>query len=157
VYEGAEGSLEIIMRSMDMNIQDPDYYRKKFFEFEGFRVYTDLHKNNLISEATIKVKVKGQEYHTAAEGNGPVNALDNALKKALIHFYPSIKDINLSDFKVRTINKEGTASKVRVLVETNDNEKSWGTIGTHENIIVASWNALVDSYIFKLLKRETTW
>jgi 2-isopropylmalate synthase len=157
VYEGAEGSLEIIMRSMDMNIQDPDYYRKKYFEFEGFRVLTEMNKNNLISEATIKVKVKGQEYHTAAEGNGPVNALDNALKKALIHFYPSIKEIHLSDFKVRTINKEGTASKVRVLVETRDNGKSWGTIGSHENIIVASWNALVDSYIFKLLKKETTW
>jgi 2-isopropylmalate synthase len=157
VYEGAEGSLEIIMRSMDMNIQDPDYYRKKFFEFEGFRVLTEMNQNNLISEATIKVKVKGQEYHTAAEGNGPVNALDNALKKALVHFYPSIEKINLSDFKVRTINKAGSASKVRVLVETNDNGKSWGTIGTHENIIVASWNALVDSYIFKLLKRETNW
>ncbi|GAF79324.1 unnamed protein product, partial [marine sediment metagenome] len=157
VYEGAEGSLEIIMRSMDMNIQDPDYYRKKFFELEGFRVITEMHKTNLISEATIKVKVKGQEYHTAADGNGPVNALDNALKKALVHFYPSIKEISLSDFKVRIINKAGSASKVRVLVETNDNGKLWGTIGTHENIIVASWNALVDSYIFKLLKRETTW
>jgi len=157
VYEGAEGSLEIIMRSMDMNIQDPDYYRKKFFELEGFRVLTEMHKTNLISEATIKVKVKGQEYHTAADGNGPVNALDNALKKALVHFYPSIKEINLSDFKVRIINKAGSASKVRVLVETNDNGKLWGTIGTHENIIVASWNALVDSYIFKLLKKETTW
>ncbi len=157
VYEGAEGSLEIIMRSMDMNIQDPDYYRKKFFELEGFRVLTEMNKTNLISEATIKVKVKGQEYHTAADGNGPVNALDNALKKALVHFYPSIKEINLSDFKVRIINKAGSASKVRVLVETNDNGKLWGTIGTHENIIVASWNALVDSYIFKLLKRETTW
>ncbi|MFX1278606.1 MAG: citramalate synthase [Promethearchaeota archaeon] len=157
VYEGAEASLEIIMRSMDMNIQDPDYYRKKFFELEGFRVLTDMRKKNLISEATIKVKVKGQEYHTAAEGNGPVNALDNALKKALVHFYPSLKEINLSDFKVRIINKAGTASKVRVLVETNDNGKSWGTIGTHENIIVASWEALVDSYIFKLLKRETKW
>ncbi len=157
VYEGAEGSLEIIMRSMDMNIQDPDYYRKKFFELEGFRVLTEMYKTNLISEATIKVKVKGQEYHTAADGNGPVNALDNALKKALVHFYPSIKEINLSDFKVRIINKAGSASKVRVLVETNDNGKLWGTVGTHENIIVASWNALVDSYIFKLLKRETTW
>ncbi len=75
----------------------------------------------------------------------------------MVHFYPSLKEINLSDFKVRTINKAGSASKVRVLVETNDNGNSWGTIGTHENIIVASWNALVDSYIFKLLKRETTW
>ncbi|MFW9990053.1 MAG: citramalate synthase [Candidatus Odinarchaeota archaeon] len=152
-YDGAEASLEIIMRSMDMNIQDPDYYTKKFFELEGFRVLTELYNDNLVSEATIKVIVKDQEFHTAAEGNGPVNALDNALKKALVHFYPSIDEINLTDFKVRIINKAGTASKVRVLVETNDNKNSWGTIGTHENIIVASWKALVDSYIFKLLKK----
>ncbi|MFX1500820.1 MAG: citramalate synthase [Promethearchaeota archaeon] len=154
VYEGAEGSLENIMRSMDMNIQDPDYYRKKFFELEGFRVLTELYKDNLISEATIKVKVKDQEFHTAAMGNGPVNALDNALKKALVHFYPSIKEIHLADFKVRIINQEGTASKVRVLVETFDNIDSWGTIGAHENIIVASWEALVDSYIYKLIKEK---
>ncbi|MFX1313744.1 MAG: citramalate synthase [Promethearchaeota archaeon] len=153
-YDGAEGSLEIIMRSMDMNIQDPDYYRKKFFELEGFRVLTELYKDNLISEATIKVKVKDQEFHTAADGVGPVNALDNALKKALVYFYPSIKDIHLSDFKVRIINQEGTASKVRVLAETFDNVDSWGTIGAHENIIVASWDALVDSYIYKLIKEK---
>ncbi len=153
-YDGAEGSLEIMMRSMDMNIQDPEYYSKKFFELEGFRVLTELYNDILISEATIKVKVKGQEFHTAADGVGPVNALDNALKKALVHFYPMIEEINLSDFKVRIINKAGTASKVRVLVETNDNGNSWGTVGMHENIIVASWKALVDSYIFKLIKEK---
>ncbi|MFX1317464.1 MAG: alpha-isopropylmalate synthase regulatory domain-containing protein, partial [Promethearchaeota archaeon] len=129
-------------------------YRKKFFELEGFRVLTELYKDNLISEATIKVKVKDQEFHTAANGVGPVNALDNALKKALLHFYPSIKEIHLSDFKVRIINQEGTASKVRVLAETFDHLDSWGTIGAHENIIVASWEALVDSYIYKLIKEK---
>jgi 2-isopropylmalate synthase len=156
-FEGAEGSLEIVMRSMDMNIQDPNYYRNKFFELEGFRVLTEMTQNNLVSEATIKVFVEGKEYHTAADGNGPVNALDNALKKALIHFYPTIKEIELSDFKVRIINQEGTASKVRVLAETYDKEGSWGTIGAHENIIVASWDALVDSYVFKLLKNKSNW
>ena len=156
-YEGAEGSLEIIMRSMDMNIQDPNYYRKKFFELEGFRVLTERYKDNLISEATIKLKVGGKEFHTAAEGNGPVNSLDNALKKSLCHFYPSIKEINLSDFKVRIISQAGTASTVRVLAETHDKEDTWGTIGAHENIIVASWDALVDSYIFKLLKEKKNW
>ena len=156
-FEGAEGSLEIIMRGMDMNINDPNYYRNKFFELEGFRVLTEMTKDNLVSEATIKVKVGGREFHTASDGNGPVNALDNALKKALIHFYPSIKEIDLSDFKVRIINQEGTASKVRVLAETYDKEGSWGTIGAHENIIVASWDALVDSYIFKLLKDKSNW
>jgi 2-isopropylmalate synthase len=156
-FEGAEGTLEILMRGMDMNIQDPNYYRKKFFELEGFRVLTEMYKDNLISEATIKVKVEGQEYHTAAEGNGPVNALDNALKKALVYFYPSIKEIKLSDFKVRIINQAGTASKVRVLAETYDKQDSWGTIGAHGNIIVASWDALVDSYIYKLLKNKENW
>jgi len=158
-YEGAEGSLEILMRSMDMNIQDPNYYRNKFFELEGFRVLTEVYKEKLesYSEATIKVLVGGKEYHTASDGNGPVNALDNALKKALVYFYPSIKEISLSDFKVRIINQEGTASKVRVLAETVDKEGTWGTIGAHENIIVASWDALVDSYIFKLLKDKSNW
>jgi len=156
-YEGAEGSLEILMRSMDMNIQNPDYYRQKFFELEGFRVLTEMYKNNLISEATIKVKVGGKAFHTASDGNGPVNALDNALKKALAYFYPSLSEISLTDFKVRIINQEGTASKVRVLAETHDEQNNWGTIGAHENIIVASWDALVDSYIFKLLKDKTNW
>ncbi|MHA2009103.1 MAG: citramalate synthase [Promethearchaeota archaeon] len=156
-YEGAEGSLEIIMRSMDMNIQDPDYYRKKFFELEGFRVLTEMYKDNLYTEATIKMRVGNDVIHTAADGNGPVNALDNALKKALNHFYPCIKDITLSDFKVRIIDREGTASHVKVLVETVDKEDKWGTIGTHGNIIVASWDALVDSYIFKLLKDKSNW
>jgi 2-isopropylmalate synthase len=156
-YEGAEGSLEIIMKSMDMNIQDPDYYRKKFFELEGFRVLTEMYKDNLITEATIKMKVGNDVLHTAADGNGPVNAPDNALKKALKHFYPCIKDINLSDFKVRIIDREGTASHVRVLAETVDKEDKWGTIGAHENIIVASWDALVDSYIFKILKDKSNW
>ncbi len=156
-FEGAEGTLEILMRSMDMNIQDPNYYRKKFFKLEGFRVFTEMYEDNLISEATIKVKVEGKDFHTAAMGNGPVNSLDNALKKALVYFYPSIKEIDLSDFKVRIINQEGTESKVRVLAETHDKETSWGTIGAHENIIVASWEALVDSYIYKLLKDKKNW
>jgi len=156
-FEGAEGSLEILMRSMDMNIQDPNYYRNKFFNLEGFRVLTEMYKDNLLSEATIKVKVGNDHFHTAADGNGPVNALDNALKKALVYFYPSIKEIGLSDFKVRIIDQAGTASVVRVLAETHDNEGSWGTIGAHENIIVASWDALVDSYVYKLLKDKKNW
>jgi 2-isopropylmalate synthase len=103
------------------------------------------------------MKVGNDVLHTATDGNGPVNALSNALKRALKHFYPSIKDINLSDFKVRIIDREGTASRVRVLAETVDKEDKRGTIGAHENIIVASWHALVDSYIFKLLKDKSNW
>ena len=92
-FEGAEGSLEIIMRSMDMNIQDPNYYRHKFFELEGFRVLTEMYKDYLISEATIKVKVGEEMFHTAAEGNGPVNALDNALKKHLSTFIQVLRKL----------------------------------------------------------------
>jgi len=104
-------------------------------------------------EATIKVLVKGIVEHTAAEGEGPVNALDNALRKALEEFYPCLKDITLLDYKVRILDEhEGTASKTRVLIQSGDGEKEWGTVGVSSNIIEASWEALVDSLEYKLLK-----
>lgn len=156
-FEGAEGSLEILMKSVDMSIDNPDFYKNIYFQCEGFRVITEMFGENYISEATIKVNVKGKEYHTAAEGNGPVNALDNALKKSLIYFYPSLKEIDLSDFKVRIIKQSGTASAVRVLAETYDDDETWGTVGAHNNIIVASFDALVDSYVYKLLKDKIKW
>ena len=145
------------MKSIDMSIDNPDFYRNKFFQCEGFRVITEMFDDTIISEATIKLSVKGREFHTAAEGNGPVNALDNALKKSLIHFYPSLNEIDLSDFKVRIIKQSGTASAVRVLAETYDKDRTWGTVGAHHNIIVASWDALVDSYVYKLLKDNIQW
>ncbi|MHA1733817.1 MAG: citramalate synthase [Promethearchaeota archaeon] len=153
-YEGAEGSLELIMRSIDMNIDDPEYYRKQYFKIEGFRVHSASSQD---TEATIKVRVRGKAFHTAAEGNGPVNAIDNALRKALEHFYPSLQEIELADFKVRIIRQAGTGSAVRVLVETTDKKDTWGTVGAHENIIVASWEALLDAYIYKLLKDHVEW
>ena len=107
------------------------------------------------SEAVIKVKVKGVKEHTAAEGDGPVNALDNALRKALKDFYPTLSKMHLSDFKVRVLEeKAGTAARVRVLIQSQDATDAWSTIGVSENIIEASWQALVDSVEYKLLKDQ---
>ncbi|GAB4322035.1 MAG: citramalate synthase [Promethearchaeota archaeon] len=155
-FEGAEGSLELIIRSIDMNIDDPQFFRNKYFRIEGFRV----HSSNIETygtEATIRVVVRGKTFHTAAEGNGPVNAIDNALRKALEHFYPSLRDIELTDFKVRIIKQAGTASKVQVFARTRDGDRAWGTVGAHENIIIASWEALLDAYVYKLLKDNVAW
>jgi 2-isopropylmalate synthase len=114
--------------------------------------------NPVVSEAFVKLKIDGNSLYTAAEGNGPVNALDNALRKALITYYPGLKDIHLSDYKVRVLDdKDATASKVRVLIESRDFVNSWNTVGVSSNVIEASWEALVDSLRYALLgqtKRE---
>jgi 2-isopropylmalate synthase len=124
------------------------------FEFKGFRVIEEKRENGeMFSEATIKVKADGRLEHTAAEGDGPVNALDNALRKALVRFYPSLLTVKLEDFKVRVLEgKEGTAAKVRVLIESSDGSDRWGTIGVSTNVIEASWLALIDSLKYKLMK-----
>ena len=104
-------------------------------------------------EATVKVSVNGERVHTVSEGDGPVNALDGALRKALEKFYPSLKKIHLIDYKVRVINPaEATAAKVRVVIKSTDGEDLWGTVGVSGNIIEASWQALVDSVEYKLFK-----
>jgi len=146
-FEAAEGSFKLLVEKA-MERHTP------FFDLEGFRVSVEKRRDGqLISEATIKVKVGGVFEHTAAEGDGPVNALDNALRKALTPFYPSIAEVHLADYKVRVINvKAGTAAKVRVLIESRDREEMWGTVGVSENIIEASWQALVDSVEYKLMK-----
>ncbi|HOX10089.1 MAG TPA: alpha-isopropylmalate synthase regulatory domain-containing protein, partial [Candidatus Omnitrophota bacterium] len=145
-FEAAEGSLELLLKRAFKKY-------KKFFELEGFKVVTEHKGNKLLSEATIKVKVNRIVEHTAAEGDGPINALDNALRKALLEFYPALAEMHLSDFKVRVLDeKAGTAAKVRVLIQSQDSKDSWWTIGVSENIIEASWNALVDSIEYKLLK-----
>ena len=128
---------------------------RKFFELEGFRVITESDRRaRMRCEATIKLIVDGREEHTAAEGDGPVNALDNALRKALDKFYPELETVSLSDFKVRVIDaRRGTAAKVRVLIESRDGEHTWGTIGVSENLVEASWKALVDAIEYKLLKK----
>ncbi|MDD5067711.1 MAG: alpha-isopropylmalate synthase regulatory domain-containing protein, partial [bacterium] len=109
--------------------------------------------NEMVSEATIKMEVNGKEYHTVSEGRGPVNALDSALRKSLETIYPALKNMKLYDYKVRVLNeKDGTAAKVRVLVESKAQDHIWGTIGVSENIIDASWQALTDSIEYFLLK-----
>ncbi len=127
---------------------------KKFFQLLGFRVIIEKREDgSLMSEATIKLKVKGVFQYTASQGDGPVNALDGALRKALIKFYPSLETMHLSDFKVRVLEEErGTAARVRVLIESQDENQTWTTVGVSENIVEASWQALLDSVEYKLLK-----
>ena len=148
-FEGAEGSFELLMKKALGKY-------KSLFDLEGFRVTVEKRKDGTLNcEATIKVKVEGIEEHTAAEGDGPINALDNALRKALEEFYPSLKSVRLTDYKVRVLDvKAGTAAPVRVLVEARDKKGTWGTVGVSTNIIEASWQALVDSLEYKLLKRH---
>lgn len=147
-FEGAEASFELLMKKTFG-------LHKKFFDLIGFRVIVEKRKEGEtpLSEATIMLKVKGKPEHTAATGNGPVNALDNALRKALEKFYPQLKQVKLIDYKVRVLTAgTGTIAKVRVLVESGDKSHKWGTVGVSENIIEASWQALVDSIEYKLLR-----
>lgn len=146
-FEAAEASFELVVKRHMKKY-------KKFFELEGFRVINEKDEDgSLYSEARIKVKVRDKIKHTVCEGEGPINALDNALREALVGFYPRLAGMHLSDFKVRVLDeKAGTAAKVRVLVQSQDSKKSWWTIGVSENIIEAGWQALVDSVEYKLLK-----
>ena len=146
-FEAADGSFELIAREMFGQFKEP-------FIIKGFRVIEEQRASGeTFSEATIKVYENDIFEHTAAEGDGPVNALDNALRKALVKFYPSIKDVKLDDFKVRVLDgKEGTGAKVRVLIESSDGSGRWGTVGVSTNIIEAAWIALIDSLKYKLMK-----
>ena len=146
-FEAAEGSFEVLMKKAMKKY-------KRFFDLEGFRVIIEKTKTGKItSEAAIKLKVNRIEEYTVAEGDGPVNALDTALRKALLEFYPALAKMHLTDFKVRVLDERaGTAARVRVLIQSQDEKDSWGTVGVSENIIEASWQALVDSIEYKLLK-----
>ncbi|HON59554.1 MAG TPA: citramalate synthase [Smithella sp.] len=146
-FDAADGSLSLLIKKAIGEFVEP-------FNLETFTVITSRTENNpCLSQATIKISVGGEEELTAAEGNGPVNALDQALRKALTKFYPQIRNMRLVDFKVRTLEgSEGTAAGVRVLVDSTDGEEIWSTVGVSENIIEASWQALVDSIEYKLSK-----
>jgi len=148
-FEGAEASFQLRMRRA-LGVS------KRYFDLVGFRVIIEKRADDdLLTEATIMVRVGGSVEHTAAVGNGPVNALDNALRKALEIFYPTLRDVSLLDYKVRVFSTgAGTGSRVRVLVESGDHHDRWGTVGVSENIIEASWQALTDSITYKLLKDE---
>ncbi len=147
-FEGAEASFELLLKkSLGLH--------RRFFDLIGFRVIIEKRKESEepLSEATIMVKVGKSVEHTASIGQGPVNALDNALRKALEKFYPQLRSVKLHDYKVRVLTAgKGTSAKVRVLVESGDDENRWGTVGVSENIIEASWQALVDSIDYKLLR-----
>lgn len=148
-FEEAEASFELILKkSLGM-------YRK-LFDLKGFRVIIEKRgpHEEPITEATLKIAVDGKEAFTVAEGDGPVHALDNALRLALERFYgEELSSIKLTDFKVRVVNtREGTAAKVRTIIESRDHEEAWSTIGVSTNIIEASWCALADSVEYGLLK-----
>ena len=145
-YEGAEASFELLMR-------DALGKKEYFFDFVGFRVIVEQRGEDEkpISEATVKIRVNGVQEVSAAEGIGPVNALDKAIKKSLSKFYPEIENVTLFDYKVRILDeKKGTQAKTRVLIESGDRDSKWGTVGVSENIIEASWQALIDSVEYKL-------
>jgi len=145
-FEAAEASFELLIRKATGK-------HRTFFDLAGFRVIVEKQDGAPISEATIKVIVDGKEEHTAADGNGPVDALDHALRKALEKFYPNLKKMRLADFKVRVLDAQsGTAAKTRVLIESSDPKNTWRTVGVSENILEASWQALVDSIEYKLLR-----
>jgi 2-isopropylmalate synthase len=146
-FDAADGSLSLLINKATGEFKEP-------FKLESFHVTNSKSGNKPpLSQATIKISVGKEEELTAAEGNGPVNALDHALRKALTKFYPQIKEMHLVDFKVRTIEgSAGTAAKVRVLLDSEDEEEIWSTIGVSTNIIEASWQALVDSIQYKLSK-----
>ena len=146
-FDSAEGSLELLIKKTTGQFREP-------FVLESLRVTIDKNRSTpSTSQATIKISVGQEEEITAAEGVGPVNALDNALRKALAKFFPQVQEMGLVDFKVRVIDgRDATAAKVRVQIESRDTGEIWSTIGVSENIIEASWQALVDSVQYKLSK-----
>ena len=146
-FEAAEASFELVLKKALSSVSE-------YFKLENFRVVVNKEGNKKVStEAIIKIRIKGQLEHTAADGDGPVNALDSALRKALSHYYPTLNEMELSDYKVRVLDeKSGTAARVRVLIQSQDDHDSWSTTGVSENIIEASWQALIDSIEYKLLK-----
>ena len=148
-FEAAEGSFVLLAKRILGAYKQP-------FDLHGFRVSVLKHEDaETYAEATVRLKVDGREEHTAASGNGPVHALDRALRKALLPFYPQLEKVHLTDFKVRVLDRgAGTAAKVQVFIESSDGTETWGTVGAHTDIIAASWQALVDSIEYVLLREQ---
>ncbi len=147
-FEAADGSFELLVKRLSGWEQD-------FFKIESFRAFVETGTiSGSGAEATVKLTVGDRRHISTGEGDGPVNALDNALRGALSEFYPQVGDMRLTDYRVRVLNSsDGTAARVRVLIETSDKDGSWGTIGVHENIIEASWEALVDGVVVGLVRQ----
>jgi 2-isopropylmalate synthase len=144
-FEAADGSLSVMLKKR-LGTYEPS------FQLESFRVIAEKREDGRVAtEATIKVHVGGHRYIATAEGNGPVNALDKAVRAAIGRFYPRLEKMSLEDYKVRVLDeRKGTGAITRVLIESTDGEKSWGTVGVSENIIEASWEALVDAIDYGL-------
>jgi len=156
-YEGAEASFELLIKRTHRDYRPP-------FELVDFMVVVERHRRvpanlpqeGMLSEAMVKVRVRGEVLHTAAEGNGPVSALDAALRKALMQFYPDLSSVRLIDYKVRILEEsQGSDSRVRVLMESSDGELDWHTMGSSTNIVEASWLALADSLEYWLLRKNS--
>jgi 2-isopropylmalate synthase len=155
-YDNAEASFELLVHRARPDYQPP-------FELVDFMVVVEKRRRpstqkgmeEMLSEAVVKVRVGTEIMHTAAEGNGPVNALDQALRKALLQFYPSLVQVKLVDYKVRILEESvGTTAQVRVLIESSDGVDEWRTVGSSTNIIEASWLALADGLEYWLLKQK---
>jgi len=150
-YEAADASFHILVQKLLKK-------HKPFFKLLAYRVIMDRSgaDGHDVVEASVKLEISGGVVHTVSEGDGPINALDNALREALTAYYPAIAKVQLMDYKVRILDSQtGTAAKTRVIIESTDGRETWGTVGVHDNIIEASWEALVDSVEYKLFKDET--
>ena len=148
-FEAADASMELLMRRLAG-------LEREYFRLESFRVLIEKREDgDMVSEATVKLWARGERHIATAEGNGPVNALDRAMRLALAKFYPALESIELTDYKVRILDeKKGTGAVTRVLLESTDHTKEWTTIGVSPNIIEASWQALTDSIAFGLTHAE---
>jgi 2-isopropylmalate synthase len=150
VYETADASFKMLIKKVLKK-------HKSFFELDGFRVIVEKRSKDepCLSEASLKLKLDGETSFTVGEGDGPIDALNAALRRALKKFYPSIDGVHLADYRVNILDpEEATAAKTRVVVESSDGENTWGTVGVSENIIEASWEALVDGVEYKLFLDE---
>lgn len=146
-FEAADGSFELLVRRTTG-------WRQRYVDIESFRVVVERRgSESVLAEATVKGRVGGRRVVTTGEGDGPVHALDEALRAALATAYPAIADLRLTDYRVRVLDSaDGTAARVRVLIETSSHTDSWGTVGVHENVIEASWEALLDGLVVGLLR-----
>jgi 2-isopropylmalate synthase len=146
-FEGAEASVELLIRRSQDSYAPP-------FELIDFHVLVRDRENGIMaSEAMVKIRVGEDTMLTAAEGNGPVNALDKAVRKALLPYYPQLEPVHLVDYKVRILDGDaGTAALTQVLIDSSDGQRTWSTVGSSSNIIEASWQALADSLEYVLLR-----
>ncbi|MFP4072871.1 MAG: citramalate synthase [Actinomycetota bacterium] len=148
-FEAADGTFELLVREMTG-------WTNPYFDLESFRVQSERRSDeSIVSEATVKIMAGGERRVSVGEGVGPVHALDMALRGALRNDFPGVADLRLTDYRVRVLDStDGTSARVRVLIETSDHDSSWGTIGVHENVIEASWEALADGIVVGLLRNS---